>query len=132
ETEENETTQSFWEMIFGNDDDEEEVTEVNETEVNNTNNNNNNQSNNSNDEELETCSELNFLICDDEQKCDGALIDGKDAQCCDGSCVPKSESKGFGSTVGWIIIGVAAIFLVWFFKVKFSRARMTSGRFFRR
>ncbi|PJE81755.1 hypothetical protein COU58_00820 [Candidatus Pacearchaeota archaeon CG10_big_fil_rev_8_21_14_0_10_32_42] len=125
ETEENETGKNWWEILFGSGE-KNETEEENEILPNDTDSNYSIEENNSNNE-LRTCLELALSICDDGQKCEGTLVDGKDTQCCDGSCVPKSSDSSLWSTIGWIILGISALFLAWFFKFKFSRTRRTSS-----
>ncbi|MCR4327127.1 MAG: hypothetical protein NUV46_00930 [Nanoarchaeota archaeon] len=123
EEEENETNGgNWWEIIFGGGNNESEENNLSNNTVNNMSNNN----------DLRTCSELGFDICTNEEKCEESLIDGKDAQCCPGNCVPKTEESSSWSTIGWILLGAAALFLIWFFFFKFSKARRTSGALLKR
>lgn len=128
ETELNETDESsWWDIIFGGG-------EPNVEEENNLSNNVSNEpeENNTPLNEIPTCSELGLIVCGEDESCDGTNVEGRDSQCCKGSCV-EEESSGAGlSTIGWILLGAAAIFLAWFFKFKFSKARGTPGGLLRR
>jgi len=115
-----EEKKSFWEMIFGGKDEKNQTVE--EDNLNQTNNESNNQTNLSGNQ-LGICEEFSFQICSSEQRCEGKLVEGDDGQCCDGACIEKEEPSSSWKTIGWIVIGAAAIFLVWFFKAKYSKTR---------
>ncbi|MBU2612810.1 MAG: hypothetical protein KKB62_03760 [Nanoarchaeota archaeon] len=130
---ENETSnetegKSFWEIIFGGGEEEPEENEtiINETEPNGTNVSTPPPGG------LLTCQEMGLLICSEDQTCAGVLIDGFDAQCCDGNCVLNEEEGSSLGLIGWIIIGIVVIILVLFFKFKFSRTRRMPSRLLRR
>jgi hypothetical protein len=85
--------------------------------------NESNLTNSSSSNELQTCSQMGFIVCNSTQKCDGALVNGLDAQCCNGSCVAQSSGGFTLGIVGWIIIGIIILALILFFKFKFSRTK---------
>ncbi|MBS3084754.1 hypothetical protein J4411_02475 [Candidatus Pacearchaeota archaeon] len=124
QNETNESNQDFWDILFGNN--ETNKTSNNYTNITIINNNSNGTLS------LKTCSELKFKICNDDEKCEGALVSAKDAQCCNGNCVAKDSDSGIWGTVGWIILGAAVLFFIWFFMFKFRRTRRIPSRFGRR
>lgn len=125
-------TKSFWEILFGtpapknNSTNNETINKIEE------NLSIKNESVPQEENTIQTCEELNLLICADTEECDGTLVDGLNTQCCKGNCIVKEPSSSPWTTVGWVLIGVTAIFLIWFFKMKFSRTQMTSGGFFKK
>ena len=125
-----ENGKSWWEIIFGGGEEEPEENEtiVNETEPNETETNGSTPPPGG----LLTCQEMGLLICSTDQTCSGVLIDGLDAQCCDGNCVLVEEEGSSLGLIGWIIIGIVVILLVLFFKFKFSRTRRMPSRLLRR
>lgn len=70
----------------------------------------------------QTCEEMGGVICTKEQNCSQELIYAKDDICCLGSC-EEIEPSSTGKIVGWTIIGVVIIFLIWFFKRKYRGAK---------
>jgi len=111
---------SFWDLFKGGSD----KNETNKSEVNNS--QSKNETPNQSVEALQTCSEMNLSVCSESEECDtGNYVNGQDSQCCNGNCVaPKKSSSSWG-TIGWILIGAVALFLVWFFFFKFKKARRT-------
>ena len=79
------------------------------------------------DEEIEdetiltTCSELEGVVCAQGEKCTGDSLPTKEGICCFATCEspPKSNT---GKIIGWSLVGIVIIFLVWFFK-KYKRVR---------
>ena len=71
---------------------------------------------------VEPCSELNGTICEKDYECEGEIGYSSTAICCLGECV-KVEKSNTGKTVGWVIIIFLALFLTWFFKNKYRRAK---------
>ena len=61
-----------------------------------------------------TCSELNGEICAEDETCKGDEIYAKDNKCCLGNC-EKEKQNNTGRIIGWGLLGVAFIFLIWFF-----------------
>jgi hypothetical protein len=102
-TENLEEEETFWDLLFGKDE-EENITE--EEIIPNQN-------------DLENCEELGGQICLEGFKCENETIYAKDAKCCMAECVEIKESST-GKTIGWVIIIVIALFLTWFFKKKYK------------
>jgi len=75
-----------------------------------------------------TCEELNGIICNDNEECDGKTEPAKYSLCCLDNC-KKIEKSSTGKIIGWIIIIVIVGFLVWFFKSKYKGARNTVDLF---
>ena len=69
-----------------------------------------------------TCSELKGSVCSSNQICqnDNSTY-ASDAKCCLSSCVKKTSNKNT-KIIGWVIIGVILILLIWF-KIKFGKTR---------
>jgi len=125
-------TRSWWDIFWG-------IEEPKNNSINNETNGTQknitilNESDNSEDKnQLDVCQENSFPICSGTTECDGTLVDGQAGQCCDGTCIEKETPSSTWKTFGWILIGIVAIFLIWFFKVKFSRTRMSPGGLFRK
>ena len=109
ENPEEEETPGFWDLIFG------EEEEENET------NGESNESNTQTDPPIEICEEFSFPFCSDDQRCEGKLVDGVEGQCCDGACIDKEEPSSSWKTIGWIAIGATAILLAWFCRTTYSK-----------
>ncbi|MBT4376426.1 hypothetical protein HOD29_03560 [archaeon] len=65
----------------------------------------------------ETCAELDGTSCAEGEKCSGNTTYSRDALCCIGEC----EKEGIGQrgkAIGWVLIIVVGIFVLWFFKKK--------------
>lgn len=105
---------SLWNQIFGKGSSSNSTNSMNVTNTTNT---------SVNTQSLQTCSEMNLSICNSTEKCSGSLVDGLNAQCCNGTCAPQKSKSSAWKTIGWIILGVAVIFLIWFFKTKYSKAK---------
>lgn len=74
------------------------------------------------DTTLKTCSQLKGMVCQSDQVCqNGEIVDAKDSKCCISSCVAKTESNS-KKIIGWVLIGLIVIFLLWF-RVKYNRTR---------
>lgn len=69
-----------------------------------------------------TCAELNGTICTENQVCSGDSKYAKDAVCCTDVCEEKKKSNT-GRIIGWSLIIVIILFLVWFFKKKYRKAK---------
>jgi len=69
-----------------------------------------------------TCEELNGTICKKNEKCDGKLEYARDAVCCLGTC-KKIQKTQTGKIIGWSIVIVIVVFLIWFFKKKYRGAK---------
>ncbi|NCN51723.1 hypothetical protein GW931_01810 [archaeon] len=128
----NNDTRSWWEILFGTGNDKNNSTnnETNETKNNETIQNESNQSDNN--DFLDVCIEKNLPVCSSTQECSGSLVDGKVGQCCEGTCIEKKSTNSTWKIIGWVLIGITAIFLLWFFKSKFSKTRMSPGGFFKK
>ena len=111
ESKEEEKQESFWDKLFGSDDEENSTLTEETSEETNDNSN------------IQTCSELGLSVCSSTETCDGNLVDGKEAQCCNGTCVEKKDNSSKNKTIGWLIIAGVVLFLAWFFKTKFAKAR---------
>ncbi len=72
----------------------------------------------------ETCSEMGGLICTSDQECEGELVDARDDKCCLGIC-KKIEKSSTGKIIGWVIVIIIIMFLIWFFKTKYRGAKRT-------
>jgi hypothetical protein len=84
-------------------------------------NSNTNDSIDENDsfDKILTCDEIQGIVCNQSSTCDGELKDAKDGKCCIGKCVIKEETS-VGKIIGWSLIVAIALFLTWFFKVKYK------------
>lgn len=69
-----------------------------------------------------TCSELGGIICSSGQNCSVSLVDSTSGKCCVGKCnnIEKSNSK---KILGWVILGVIVLFLLWFYFRKYSKPK---------
>jgi len=77
------------------------------------------------DEEItttKTCSEMNGVICGHDQKCESEEVDAKDDKCCLTECY-EIGSDTLGKIIGWLIIIGIIVFLIWFFKFKYRKAK---------
>jgi len=71
----------------------------------------------------ETCAEKQGVICKiGEEECNGKTVSAKDDFCCLGSCEEIKKSST-GKIIGWSMILVLFLFLVWFFKTKYRSAK---------
>ncbi len=71
-----------------------------------------------------TCSEKGGVICASDEECSIELVDAKDDKCCLGTCEELKKSST-GKIIGWTIVVVVGIFLIWFFKKKYKGAKKT-------
>jgi len=72
--------------------------------------------------QIKTCAELGGKICSSGEECDTDYVYAKDNKCCLGKCggeVPSSSGK----IIGWSIIGIVVVFLIWFFMKKYRGAK---------
>ncbi|MFH1586160.1 MAG: hypothetical protein ABIB79_05315 [archaeon] len=67
-----------------------------------------------------TCAEEGGQFCESGYKCDGDIISAVDGSCCLGTC---EEDTGYGQLIGWGIIIVIVLFLVWFYLKKYKGAK---------
>jgi len=73
---------------------------------------------------LETCAEKEGVICDySKEKCvDGEIETLRDGNCCYGKC--EKEDSGLRlKIIGWGIVGLVVLFVIWFFLSKFRNVR---------
>lgn len=76
----------------------------------------------SNNTKLKPCSDIGGFVCNNEEEfCDGDLVESFNGECCLGICSQKTSGSG-GKIIGWIIIGFILILLIWF-KIKFGRTK---------
>jgi hypothetical protein len=75
-----------------------------------------------------TCSELEGKICNEDEKCDEDLVYAKDDVCCLGTC-EKVEKSSTGKIIGWGMVVVIVVFLIWFFKAKYRGVKRTVDLF---
>ncbi|MFH1503676.1 MAG: hypothetical protein ABIE36_03390 [Candidatus Diapherotrites archaeon] len=66
-----------------------------------------------------TCAEIKGTVCSEGQICANKTVSTKDADCCISSCVKEEETKN-KKLIGWAIIGVLFIIILWFFRIKFK------------
>ena len=70
----------------------------------------------------ESCSELGGQKCNSSSMCTGQQTEASDGECCLGKCeLKKEDSKG--KLIGWIIVAVVVIFLIWFYLVRYKKAK---------
>jgi hypothetical protein len=69
-----------------------------------------------------TCYELGGEICSKNQECDGKIENAKDDKCCIGIC-KDIEKSSTGKIIGWLIIILIIVFLIWFFKFKYKKVK---------
>ena len=69
------------------------------------------------------CADINGTICKNNETCTGTSVRARDATCCKGTC-KKTEEKTTLKIIGWSILVVVFIAIIWFFKKK-SRAKKT-------
>lgn len=68
------------------------------------------------------CLEMKGVICLSGEKCDKETIYAKDGVCCLGAC-KKIEKSSTGKIIGWAILLMVIVFLIWFFKKKYKGAK---------
>ena len=64
-----------------------------------------------------TCAQLNGSICETNQTCNGESEYARDAVCCLGYC-KDMKGKNTGKIIGWSMIFIILIVVLWFFKKK--------------
>jgi len=69
-----------------------------------------------------TCSEMGGVICGHDQKCESEEVNAKDDKCCLTECY-EIGSDTLGKMIGWLIIIGIIVFLIWFFKFKYKKAK---------
>ena len=68
------------------------------------------------------CSELDGVICNSDEECSGELVYAKDDRCCLDTC-EKIKKSSLGKIIGWIILVLIVVALIWFFKIKLKKGR---------
>jgi len=71
---------------------------------------------------LFTCAEKSGAFCTETQTCEGQITSATDGNCCIGTCKETETSSGIsiGKIIGWSIVIVVALFLIWFFAKKYK------------
>ena len=72
--------------------------------------------------QTKTCAELNGVVCSLDEECDTDYVYAKDNKCCLGTCGGE-EPSSTGKIIGWAIVGIVVVFLIWFFKTKYKGAK---------
>ena len=67
---------------------------------------------------LATCSQLGGKSCLSDEKCTGEVAQVKDGVCClkPGICETAKTGSSMGKIIGWSMVAVVILFLLWFFK----------------
>ena len=73
--------------------------------------------------QTKTCAELNGEVCASDELCDTDYIYAKDDKCCLGICGGEESASSSGKIIGWAIVGIVIVFLIWFFKKKYKGAK---------
>ena len=68
-----------------------------------------------------TCSEMEGKKCGDDETCEGDSDFAKDGKCCLGECKGSGGSGISGKILGWGLLVVVVIFLIWFFRSRYRR-----------
>jgi len=82
----------------------------------------NNKTENEDLTDIKSCTDLGGRICGDDEKCPETETTAKDSQCCLVACEAVAKKSTNGKFIGWLIIGVIALFLTWFFKNKYRNS----------
>jgi len=69
-----------------------------------------------------TCAEENGTICKDNEKCNATIIQARDATCCLDTC-KEIKKDNTGKILGWSMVIIIVVFVIWFFKVKYKGAK---------
>ncbi len=69
-----------------------------------------------------TCEEIDGELFEEPQICEGEERFAKDGDCCLGKVI-EPEKSSTGLIIGWIIILLIIVFLVWFFKFKYKKSK---------
>jgi len=71
-----------------------------------------------------TCEERDGEICGDGEECSEEVVTSRDGACCLAECEEiKKEGSGMDKWVGWGIVILVVLFILWFLKFKYKRAR---------
>ncbi|MEK6830160.1 MAG: hypothetical protein AABY15_08655, partial [Nanoarchaeota archaeon] len=69
-----------------------------------------------------TCSEINGTICNaTTETCSGESVYAKENKCCTGACTPIAESSSTGKYIGWGLVGLVVIFVLWFLIKRYKK-----------
>lgn len=68
------------------------------------------------------CNELNGTLFKEPKICEGEERFAKDGNCCIGE-IKEPEKSNTGLIIGWLIILVIIVFLIWFFKFKYKKSK---------
>jgi len=71
---------------------------------------------------IKTCAEMNGTICPLEEYCLNSTQISSNGNCCLTSCKKEEKSKA-SKIVGWILIGLVVLVVLWFFKSKYSKTK---------
>ena len=75
-------------------------------------------------ESAKTCEERKGTICGDEEVCSEEVVSSRDGACCLAECEKiEKESGSLGKIIGWGIVILVVLFILWFLKFKYKRAR---------
>ncbi len=69
-----------------------------------------------------TCEEETGTICKGKEKCNGTIVQARDATCCIDTC-KEIEKDNTGKILGWSMVIIILVFVIWFFKTKYKRAK---------
>ena len=79
---------------------------------------------NESDLSIPLCSEKSGEICGEGQICSGDSEVSRDGNCCLDSCIAESEGSGLTwKIIGWTIIFMIIIFVMWFYFRRYKMAR---------
>jgi hypothetical protein len=71
-----------------------------------------------------TCEEREGTICGDGEECSEDPVTARDGSCCLAECKKiEEEGGGSGKWIGWGIVILVVLFVLWFLKFKYKRAR---------
>ncbi len=73
-----------------------------------------------------TCSQLNGKICPVNYTCSGSFEYARDGVCCLASCEAPKEKSPTGKIIGWLIIIVLVILVVWFYLKRYRKVESVS------
>ena len=76
-----------------------------------------------NNSNSKSCIFLGGTQCGSGFKCNQTEQLSKEGKCCVGLCEEDTSSGGIGKTLGWILLVVIVIFLIWFFFAKYKKAK---------
>lgn len=69
-----------------------------------------------------TCTDLGGIVCQTNELCTGDSVYAKDGVCCLASCEIQKKSS-IGLWIGWGILIVAILFLLWFYMKKYKKVK---------